>query len=99
MKEVIDGKVKERTEFAEIVSKEANEINEKMEAVGKAGEEAKAKMQAEQRGHQAAMAALQDLSGNDLSALIDREKPDDDLLGYMNGVMVLLGKEKGWKSV
>jgi len=42
--------------------------------------------------------ALQDLSSNDLTELIDEENPSNEVVSIMNGVLLLLGKPIGWES-
>ena len=45
-----------------------------------------------------AIEALQDLSSNDLTELIDEKNPSNELVSIMNGVLLLLGKPIGWQS-
>ena len=39
------------------------------------------------------------MSSNDLTELVSSENPHADVQHAMNGVMILIGKPKGWKSV
>ena len=64
-----------------------------------ANESVKKQMVDKQEKFKTAIAALQDLSSNDLTELISTEDPKIDVRHVMNGVLILLGKESGWKQV
>ena len=91
--------MKVRDTVAQTLKQEHESVTAMMDALRAQGEEVKARMLAEQKGHQAAMEALQDLSSRDLTILIGQEKPDNEVMAAMNGVMILLRQTAGWESV
>ena len=71
-------------------------IDKFMADLGEAGQGAKITMEEQQEKFKVAIEALKDLSSNDLTDLIETEETAE-LRHTMNAVMILLGRDQGWK--
>ena len=99
MKVDLDLKMKARTDFGDEMTKKNESIDALMGELSVANESLKKQMVDKQEKFKTAITALQDLSSNDLTELISTEDPKIDVRHVMNGVLILLGKESGWKQV
>ena len=95
----LDQKVKARDDFGIEMKKKQESIDAFMAELGVTSESAKKQMVDKKEKFKQAMMALQELSSKDLTELIFTEEPKIDVRHVMNGVLILLGKEIGWKQV
>ena len=98
-KKKLEVRVAERDTLGRKLKDEHASVNKLMEDLNKLGADIKIQMKNEQERFVKAIEALQALSSNDLTQLVDEQNPSNELISIMNGVMLLLGKPIGWQSV
>ena len=97
-KSVIEAKVEERDASVAEIAKEQKLIEAKITSLTKLGEQIDAEMKQSIGIYDEGVELLAELSSNDLTSLVDNKTPDADIVAVMDGVMMLLGKEKGWAN-
>ena len=97
-KSVIEAKVEERDASVAEIAKEQKLIEAKITSLTKLGEQIDAEMKQSIGIYDEGVELLAELSSNDLTSLVTIKTPDADIVAVMDGVMMLLGKEKGWAN-
>ena len=92
-------RVRDRDALGNKLKNDHAAVNKLMEDLKKMGDEVKIKMMNESERYNKAIEALQDLSSNDLTGLIDEKAPSNEVLSIMNSVNILIGKPLGWQAV